>query len=299
MIVKLRWSCCPASVTRNLIHVDPAWVLTCFSAWKHELSTFWPNVYRKYWATELNSESNIGTKVHLSIPACVSTSSEEPWSSGKLDSDFDARKVFVVFFTVKWFWCFSRCNGRVNETENSGVCFHDIMISAEYLMIIYFCFWRWETVIPKESGKYWFFMFRMDCRHIEYNELWYTILYSHFNNHRLTLRAAISDGNPCIMRTISLNKTNNICRISHITWVSIMSIVWLVQYIIPWSSSTGPLGSPFVPSCVVLSDPALRVHSEADINTAFEFRISAVQHVHTKEAFHLDYHCRGKLAVCY
>lgn len=60
----------------------------------------------------------------------------------------------------------------------------------------------------------------------------------------------------------------------------------------PWSSSAGPLGSPFVPSSVVLSDAALRVHSESNVDTPFEFRIDAVQHVHAKEAFYLDYHCR-------
>lgn len=60
--------------------------------------------------------------------------------------------------------------------------------------------------------------------------------------------------------------------------------------LIPWSPSTRPFGSPLVSPSVVLSDPALRVHSKADVNTAFKFRIGAVQHVHPKETFNFDNH---------
>lgn len=59
---------------------------------------------------------------------------------------------------------------------------------------------------------------------------------------------------------------------------------------IPWSPSTCPFGSPLVSSSVVLFDPALWVHSKADVNTAFIFWIGAVQHVHPEKTFNFDNH---------
>lgn len=61
---------------------------------------------------------------------------------------------------------------------------------------------------------------------------------------------------------------------------------------LPRAFPAGPLGSPSLPAGVVLADPALRVHGEADINPTFELRIGAEQHVHPEEVFDLDNHCR-------
>lgn len=144
-----------------------------------------------------------------------------------------------------------------------------------------------------------FYRHANDAAHVQYisSGSW-KVLVTKYCPDELTLRAAISEGKPCIIRTISLKKTYNIIRKSQVIH-SLCGYIQrpscsTVQQVIPWSSSTGPLGSPSVPSSVVLSDPALRVHSKANVNPAFKFRIGAVQHVHTKEPFYLDYHCRRK-----
>lgn len=58
----------------------------------------------------------------------------------------------------------------------------------------------------------------------------------------------------------------------------------------PWSPATGSLRSSSVSSCVVLTDTALWVHSEANIYSTLEFRVRTVQHVHAIETLHLDHH---------
>lgn len=68
------------------------------------------------------------------------------------------------------------------------------------------------------------------------------------------------------------------------------NVVVYVRFVVPWSPSTRPLGSPLVSASVVLSDPSLRVHSKADVNSPFIFWIGAIQHVHPKETFNFDNH---------
>lgn len=62
------------------------------------------------------------------------------------------------------------------------------------------------------------------------------------------------------------------------------------QAYLPRPSAAGSLCASFVPPGVVLSNPPLRIHREADVDAAFEFWVGAVKHVHTVEAFHLHYH---------
>lgn len=71
---------------------------------------------------------------------------------------------------------------------------------------------------------------------------------------------------------------------------SMYNCVVYVMDVIPWPPSTRPFGSPLVSSSIVLSDPPLRVHGKADVNTAFIFWIGAIQHVHPKETFNFDNH---------
>lgn len=59
---------------------------------------------------------------------------------------------------------------------------------------------------------------------------------------------------------------------------------------VPRASSTRPLGSPLLTPGVVLSDPALRVDSEADVDAAFILWVGAVQQVDPTEALHLHNH---------
>lgn len=98
-----------------------------------------------------------------------------------------------------------------------------------------------------------------------------------------------------MMRTMSLSNTEKQTVTNCVIQISVHRVVCIVRYEVkPWSSSTGPLGPPSVPPSVVLSNPPLGVHCEADVDPAFEFRIGTVQHVHTEEAFYLHYHCKRK-----
>lgn len=60
--------------------------------------------------------------------------------------------------------------------------------------------------------------------------------------------------------------------------------------LVPGSSAAGPLGSAPLAAAVVLADPALRVHREADVNATFELRVDAVEHVDAEEALLLGHH---------
>lgn len=58
----------------------------------------------------------------------------------------------------------------------------------------------------------------------------------------------------------------------------------------PWSSATCSLGSSSVSPSVVLTYTALWVHSEANIYSTLELRVSTVQHIHAIETLHLYHH---------
>lgn len=60
--------------------------------------------------------------------------------------------------------------------------------------------------------------------------------------------------------------------------------------LVPRSSAAGPLGSAPLAAAVVLADPPLRVHREADVDATFELRVDAVQHVHAEKVLRLDHH---------
>lgn len=60
--------------------------------------------------------------------------------------------------------------------------------------------------------------------------------------------------------------------------------------LLPGSSAAGPLGSAPLAAAVVLADPPLGVHREADVDATFELGVDAVQHVHAEEALRLDHH---------
>lgn len=66
---------------------------------------------------------------------------------------------------------------------------------------------------------------------------------------------------------------------------------------LPRPSAAGSLGPPSVPPGVVLPNPPLGVHREADVDAAFKFGVGAVKHVNTEEALHLHYHHENKEIV--
>lgn len=105
----------------------------------------------------------------------------------------------------------------------------------------------------------------------------------------LTLRAAISEGKPWIIRTISLSNAGKQMHVRSAAPPEHDSSRRRAAYL-PRPSAAGSLCASFVPPGVVLSNPPLRIHREADVDAAFEFWVGAVKHVHTVEAFHLHYH---------